>query len=69
MGTGERIIHRDEPGCDCGRCEPAEGGNVLGALMSGNPGCDAPSCIIMGAACRWGAQPCMDLTRYPSLPG
>ena len=56
MSTG----HRDEPGCDCGLCEPAvlDGPPTLGQLLSGNPGCEFPACSISGTGCMWGDSRC-----------
>lgn len=56
------IIHVDEDGCPCGRCEPAE--PVLpmsaGALVSGNLACEWPACAIRNEGCRWGDRRCFD---------
>lgn len=55
------VIHVDEPDCDCGRCEPAEGdGRSLGAVLSGNPACDWPACSIRGTGCMWSARRCFE---------
>jgi hypothetical protein len=54
-------IHRDEPDCCCGRCEPAEGpGGTIGSLLSGNPACEYPACAIRGEGCRWAPSRCFE---------
>lgn len=56
--------HRDEKDCDCGLCEPAVGGNIMGSILAGNPGCDFPNCVILGVTCAWGPEPCFNISEY-----
>lgn len=54
-----KLGHIDDPSCDCGKCEPAEGPeDTLGAFLSGNPACDYPTCSINGTGCMWGDRRC-----------